>query len=232
MKRLYFFILFIFISSTLLFSQTGTIKIVKPLTAKKDTVVTPRKKTITFTTSISSNYTFKGNNKFGYDAEVSFPFHNFLFIGLKYCNENQYYQLSPFNKETSKQEIAYSKSENKSDYLKIPITIKTSMGTKRGLSDFIFSFGLTTEYLLKTKNQYGRLNYSDFNQFNLAGTISLGFPIFRKNYSINVGYSKDFFENLKDRNIYDQNGAILGKQKSKTNLLSLSLSYYIRYFRK
>lgn len=231
MKRLYFFILFIFISSTLLFSQTGTIKIVKPLTPKKDTIVTPRKKTITFTTSISSNYTFKGNNKFGYDAEVSFPYHNVLFVGLKYCNENQYYQLSPFNKETSKQEIAYSKSENKSDYLKIPIVFKYQILTgSRGR--FLISLGLSPEYLLKTKNQYGRLNYSDFNQFNLAGTISLGFPIFRKNYSINVGYSKDFFENLKDRNMYDQNGAVLGKQKSKTNLLSLSLSYFIRYFRK
>lgn len=232
MKRLYFFILFIFISSTLLFSQTGTIKIVKPVPPKKDTVIAIPKKVITITTTITGNYTFKGNNKFGYDAEVSFPFHNVLFIGLKYCNENQYYQLSPYNKETLKQEIAYPKSENKSDYLKIPITIKTYMGANRGLSDVLFSFGLTTEYLLKTKNQYGRLNYSDFNRFNLAGTISLGIPIFRKNYSINVGYSKDFFENLKDRTIYDQNGAVLGKQKSKTNLLSLSLSYYIRYFRK
>ncbi|OFY84211.1 MAG: hypothetical protein A3F72_14380 [Bacteroidetes bacterium RIFCSPLOWO2_12_FULL_35_15] len=230
MKRLSFFILFYSLVPYFLFSQTGTIKIVKPLPPKKDTVVTPRKKAINFTTSISSNYTFKGNNKFGYDAEASFLFHNVLFIGLKYSNENQYYQLSPFNKETLKQEIAYSKSENKSDYLKIPIGFKYQILTG-SQGRFLISIGLSPEYLLKTKNHYGRLNYSDFNQFNLAGTISLGIPIFRKNYSINVSYSKDFFENLKDKNMYDQNGAVLGKQKSKTNLLSLSLSYHIRYFR-
>ncbi len=231
MKRIYISILFLSLSSILLFSQTGTIKIVKPISPKKDTVVTSPKRTIYITTSAASNYTFKGNNNMGYEAEVTIPFHNILFIGLKYSNENEYYQLSPFNKETFKQETPYQKSATKSEYLKLPIVVKEYYNIgKRGY--FLFSFGLTPEYLIKTKNQFNRLNYSDFNKFNLAGTISIGHSILRKYCSINLCYSKDFFENLKDKKIYDPNGAIVGKQKSKTNLLSLSLSYYIQYERK
>lgn len=231
MKGLCFSILFFSLISIQLSSQTGTIKIVKPVTPKKDTVLPPSKRGIVITTGISGNYTFKGNNKFGYEAEVCIPIHNALFIGLKYCSENQYYQLSAFNKETATQEPAYARSENRSDYLKVPIVLMRDIqtGSRR---HFLFSFGLVPEYLWKTKNQYGRLNYSEFNQFNLAGTISIGFPIFKNHYSININYSKDFFENLKDRNIYDQYGTTVGKQKSKTNLLSLSLSYFILYRRK
>ena len=94
-----------------------------------------------------------------------------------------------------------------------------------GASQILLSFGLTPEYLSKTKNQYGRLNYSDFNQFNLSGNVSLGFRI--RIIYLRFGYSKDFFENLKDVNIYNSVGEKIGKQKSKTNLLSLTLVYSI-----
>jgi hypothetical protein len=231
MKKHYFIILFLLFISNLLLSQTGTIKIVKP---KKDTTLVLKRSTVILVT-IGSNYTFKGNNKFGFDGGITFPIispgHYFnIYSGLEYSHENQYYALSPYNKITSAQETPHSRSQNTSDRLKIPIGIMYHF--VYGSAGYaLLSAKVLPEYLLKTKDQYGRLNYSDFNRFNLAAGISIGIHVLR-HYAINIGYSKDLFENLKDRNIYDQYGTAQGKQKSRTNLLSLSLSYHISYSRK
>lgn len=233
-KKAYSAILVLLLVTNCLLSQTGTIKIAKPPATKKDTVI-PQIRYRAIITSVSSNYTFKGINQLGYEAEVQVGFrNNHYFIGLKYCNENQYYQLSPFNSVTHLSEIGYSKSENKSDYLKMPIGISTFMAgggiAINNKGNIGFSMAIVPEYLLKTKNQYNRLAYSDFNQFNLSGYISLGIPIRKLNLHVNVSYSRDFFDNLKDKNIYNEQGVIVGKQKSKTNLAALSISYRIRTY--
>lgn len=229
-KKAYSAILVLLLATNCLFSQTGTIKIAKPTVPKKDTVI-PVKRYRAIITSVSSNYTFKGINQLGYEAEVLVGFlNNHYFVGLKYCNENQYYQLSPYNSETLLSETGYSKSENKSDYLKMPIGFSSFLAVgNRGR--FYFSMAIVPEYLLKTKNQYDKLSYSDFNQFNLSGYVALGIPIRKLNLSVNISYSRDFFNNLKDKNIYNEQGAIIGKQKSKTNLLALSISYRIRVWK-
>ena len=95
-----------------------------------------------------------------------------------------------------------------------------------------FTWGVTPEYLIKTKNQYGRLNYADFNQFNLSGYVALGTPLPKFNVKVYLSYSKDFFNNLKDNNVYNEQGIATGKQKSKTNLLSLSINYTFKYGKK
>lgn len=231
-KKAYSAILVLLLFTNCLFSQTGTIKIAKPQETKKDTVI-PQKSYRAIMTSLSSNYTFKGINQLGYEAEVLVGFfNNHYFVGLKYCNENQYYELSPYNSETLLSETGYSKSENKSDYLKMPIGYSAFMAS-RGLyvgrrGNFCLTMAIVPEYLLNTKNQYGRLSYNNFNQFNLSGYVALGIPIRKLNLSVNISYSRDFFNNLKDKNIYNEQGAIIGKQKSKTNLLALSISYRIR----
>lgn len=227
MKKAYSAFLFLFLFSFVSYSQTGTIKIAKPPAAKKDTVIPPKKSPSIITITAGGNYTFKGINKIGYDAEVLF-IHSF-YLGVKYSHEMEYYQLSPYNTETLLPETAYSKSENQFDYIKLPFGTATHMtygNMKKKLGMSYFSLGLVPEYLLKVKNQYNRLNINNFNRFNLAGNITIGFP-FLKHYSVNFSYSKDFFNNLKDKNIYDETGAVVGKQKSKTNLISLSISYRI-----
>ncbi|HLC82625.1 MAG TPA: hypothetical protein VJI69_02265 [Bacteroidia bacterium] len=228
MNKAYSAILLLLLTNCL-FSQTGTIKITKPTAIKKDTVI-PQKSNRAIITSVSSNYTFKGINKLGYEAEVLVGFYNnHCFVGLKYCNENQYYQLSPYNSETLSIETGYLKSENKSDYLKMPIGFSGFM-TTGNKGKFCLSMAIVPEYLLKTKNQYDRLSYTDFNQFNLAGYVSLGIPIRKLNLSVNLSYSRDFFNNLKDKNIYNEQGAKVGTQKSKTNLVALSISYRIQTY--
>lgn len=215
-----------------LFSQTGTIKIAKPV--KKDTVITPER--LRFIIHAGSNYTFKSNRKIDYaigisSSQISFnnpnPSH-FSSMGIEYCVEEQYFEISAYNKAKQMAETPYSKSQNHSEYLKVPLQLGITMilagvnSKNRGSLQFIL--GLKPEYLLKTKDENNRLVYSDFKQFNLAGSFTIGIPI-KKHYRIDLGYSKDFFENLKDRNLYDPNGAITGKQKTKTNLLSISLNY-------
>lgn len=230
-KNSYSAILVFLLITNCLFSQTGTIKIAKPPATKKDTII-PQKNQRAIITSVSSNYTFKGINQLGYEAEVLVGFYNnHCFVGLKYCNENQYYQLSSYNSETLLSETGYSKSENKSDYLKMPIGFSTFLtGGNINVGNrgrFCLSMAIVPEYLLKTKNQYDRLGYDNFNQYNLSGYVALGIPIKKFNLSVNVSYSRDFFNNLKDKNVYNEQGAVIGKQKSKTNLLALSISYRI-----
>lgn len=223
MKKTYSAFLFLLLFSFVSYSQTTeTIKIAKPQPAKEDKII-PQKRYMGIGLTAGSNYTFKGINQYGYFAEIHFPCHHLLFWGLGYAHENEYYRLSPYNTETLKPEQAYSKSENKSDYAKLDlgITYNMAIGAR---SNFYFLLCLEPQYLLQTKNQYGQLHYSDFNKFNLAGCVSIGIPLLQHRSSLHLRYSKDFIDNLKDKNIYNETGAIVGKQKSKTNLLSLSLT--------
>jgi len=230
MKRYYSIILFVFIYQCSITGQNGTIKIAKP--AKKDTIV-PKRYLLGLTFDAALNYTFKSNKKVGYDFTVSYiPGRNknslFGKIGLQYSIENQYYQLSPYNSSTFHTETGYSKSQNRSDFLKLPIDINYWMpyGARGGMH---LSAGLTPEYLLKTKDEHQRLVYRDFNQYNLAAKVEFGMSI-RRRFSFSVRYSKDLFENLKDRNIYNDIGQVTEKQGSKTNLISFSIRYIVHGF--
>lgn len=233
MKKAYSAFLFLLLFSFVANSQTGTIKIAKPPAAKKDTIIPPKKKYIGIGIDAGSNYTFKGIHQYGYYADIRFPTHHFLFWGLGYAHEIEYYSLSAYNKETLKPELAYTKSVNQSDYAKLDLGISYNMAVG-ARSNFYFMLCLEPQYLLQTKNQYGRLNYSDFNKFNLAGSVSIGVPIplVHRRCSVHIRYSKDFIDNLKDKNLYNETGVAIGKQKSKTNLLSLSLSMNLAVRRK
>lgn len=224
MQKTYSAILVLLLITNCLFSQTGTIKIAKPPAAKKDTVI-PAKRYTALGINVGSNYSFKGINQLGYDAEVVLPLGHGLFWGVKYSHENEYYNLSPYNPEVVLQEQISGKSENKSDYIKVPVGVSYNMSMGRKTS-FHFMAGLEGQYLFNIKNQYDRLKYGDFKKYNLAGFVGIGIPL-RERFSVNFRYTKDFFDNLKDKNIYNNTGEIVGKQKSKTNLLSLSISFTI-----
>jgi hypothetical protein len=203
------------------FSQTGTIKIAKPV--KKDTVINFKRPPL-FTFSAGANYTLKKNTKIGYEATVLFrPYGHAFGIGIEYCQEEQYYELSAYNKDLMLPDNSFPKSQNRSQYLKLPLEFGCTVSIG-GTGNFYYALMLKPEYLLKMKNENNRLEYTDFNQFNLAGGFTFGVRV-KKHYRINLTYSKDFFENIKDRNIYNSNGGITGKQKTKTNLLSFSVSY-------
>lgn len=234
------FILFCALTiSTKSFSQKGTIKIAKPaqeVAPAKDSV-TPKKHPI-IVGEEGVNYTFKGINKVGYCAGVTFIprlrtdyRRSRLFIGIQYSAENQFYKLSAFNAHTKLPETPFDKSENKSEYLKLPIGLRGNFLIAAGAIPI--SIGLTPKYLIRNTDQNKRLGGSDFNQFNLAANISLGKTIrffgksIKTSWVLNFTYSKDLFENLKDRKIYDASGAVIGSQKSKTNLLSVSIIHGI-----
>ncbi len=237
MQKAYSAILVLLLITNCLFSQTGTIKIAKSPAAKKDPIAA-QKNTRAMLFSFSPNFTFKKNKKSGGDIEALVGFYNnHCFVGLKYCIEMEYYRLSPYNIKTLQPETAYSESQTESSYLKVPIGISTFMlegaGIKMGKEiRLAYALALVPEYLLKTKNQYARLSYSDFNQFNLGGCASIGFHVKNPGLTMSVSYSRDFFENLKDRNIYNETGAVVDKQKSKTNLVAFSISYKIGLHRK
>lgn len=229
MKRFYSILVFVLILPAGLFSQTGTIRIAKPKPVAKDTVIT-RKVPLGISVHVSSNYTFKNNKKIGYEGGIAFvngyPGPHAYSIGLSYCVEEQYYQLSSYNRDLLQANIPFSKSQNHSEYLKLNLKMGTAlsfMASRAGGSAY-FDLGLSPEYLLKTRDEHQRLNYADFRQYNLAGSITLGIPFKKSNFT--VTYSKDFFENLKDQKLYDSYGAVSGKQKSKTRLLSFSFCYY------
>ncbi len=229
-KKAYSAILVLLLIANCLLSQTGTIKIAKQPVPKKDTII-PAKKNRTIGIYLSSNYSFKGINQLGYDVEVLIPFVHAIYWGIKYTRENEYYNLSPFGTETLMPNLLSGKSENKSDYIKMPLGLSYNMcignikRTKRS-RNLHFMIGLEGQYLFNTKNQYDRLTYADFKKYNLAGFVGIGIPV-REGFSVNFCYTKDFFDNLKDKNIYNEQGAIVGKQKSKTDLLSLSISFAI-----
>ncbi len=221
MKKVYSTFLLLLITAVS-YSQTGTIRVARPMTDTRDTVPKPKqKRNVGYCITAGSNYTFKGIDQFGYEAAVLLPFVHRSYWGIRYSHENQYYNLSSYNSETGLTEPASKRSENKSDYIKIPLGYHYPMcvGNWR---IFILNLGVEGEYLFNVKNQYGRLHYQDFRKYNLAGFLEVGFAF--KRCSINIGYTKDLFNNLKNNSIYDETGSAVGKQKSKTDMLSLSLS--------
>lgn len=236
MKTIYSTILLLF--AITLHAQTGTIKIQKPNPPAKDTVVPKRSLLHLY---IEGNYTFKQNKKYGMDAGyIYFPkaaAHNILGIGLEWDLEQQYYQLSPYNLKTMQPDIAYLHSETKSSYLKAQAAFRYPMfysfGTMKRQSkktnEICFITGIACKYLLKTDNEHRRLSYNDFNQYNFTGYVALDIIFGKGHYSFGAKYSGDFMENLKDRNIYNEYGFAVGKITSKTQLLSFSLKYLIRY---
>jgi hypothetical protein len=235
MKHKFFLIIFLFFLTNIAFAQTGTIKVAKPKEIvppppiKKDSI-TPFKKVLYITADFGTNYTFKGNNKLGFDGGILFRYSIFrnsrlkhLVVGVQYDYENIYYKLSAYNSLTKQTDIPYTNSQNQSEFIKIPIRLQSDLhiGARGTIMAF---YGITPKYLLKNTNAYNRLNRSDFNQFNLAWTIGIGHKIFNQIW-YKIEYSKDFFQNLKDIHVYNSNGEVIGKQKSQTNLLSLTIYY-------
>ncbi len=239
-KKIYSIVFATLLIATTALSQTGTIKVAKPKPTPKPIPqkepVQPVQHQKAILINAAGNYALKDINKMGYEAEVLLPLWNNLFFwGIKYSHESEYYNLQPYDTETSTSAFAYSKSISESDYLKMPIGFSTFMVNHnvqisggRRTGNVCLSWGIAPEYLLKTKNQYGRLNYGDFNKFNLSGFAGIGIPI-RQSFAINLNYSRDFFNNLKDNNIYNEIGTVVGKRKTKTNLVSISVSYRIKY---
>ncbi|MDF2438579.1 MAG: hypothetical protein K0Q95_2955 [Bacteroidota bacterium] len=225
--------LIIFSSVTTVFSQSGTIKVAKPKPVpKKDTAAIVNVIQVwSYKPFIASNYSFKDNNKLGYEAGISFnrSVNKSLagaWFGLSYCAEQQFFELSSYDKQKQEKAAPFSQSQNKSEYLKLSMGVGEMLnllgGRRRG--DLYIELGIVPKYLLKTSNEYNRLFYSDFRKYNIAGKVNFGFFIKRR-LLFEMIYSHDFLENLKDRNIYDQTGAYIGKQHSKTKLLSFSASY-------
>jgi hypothetical protein len=237
MKQSFTLLLFVCFTFQIAMAQsTGTIKIAKP---KADPTVSPKPtpKILTIVPFVGANYALKQNKKFGWDGGlIFFPSFNKLQtnsefgIGIEYSLQYQYYQLSSFNTKTSLAEIPFSKSENRQEYIKIPIQAMSPihMGSH---SIVLFVLEATPTYLLKNKNEFNRLTISDFNQFNIAATFGLGFSSIAHT-KLYFSYSKIILNELKDKNLYDNSGLITGSQKSKTSLVSLSILYSVEMTKK
>lgn len=231
MKRIYSTFLLLGLLVNLGLAQTGTITIAKPPQPKKDTIAPPAPISLRVI-YLEGNYTFKGNNRPGIDAGfMLFPkriAHNMLGVGLEWDYEQQYYLLSPFNNETMAPDIPYNHSQTKSSYLKLQGVFRYPITINRN-GNLWFHTGIAGKYLLKTENEHHRLNYSDFHQYNMNWFFSMDVLFGKGHYAFGVKYSKDFFQNLKDRNIYNELGNAVGKINSKNQLLSVSLKYVIRH---
>ena len=207
-------------------AQTGTIKVAKP--AKKDTA-TKKTSGLAIQFTGATNYTFKKNKQLGASAGFLFTTSrkgsrsHFLGIGAQYSEQFQYFKLSPFNTKTQKTDIAYNTSQNKSNHIELVAAylVNYNMGSRTNMT---VKFKLLPGYMIKNKNEYGRVDANDFNRFNLAGSIGLELRLFR-HYGLGLAYSKYIFNGLKDENIYDSKGVKTGAQNSRTNLLSVSLCY-------
>lgn len=216
MKQIIICLFFIITSCFGALSQTRTIKISKPTVETQDSITVKRKYSVTAVTGV--NYTFKKNNKVGYDLGVLFPISTYksyrrrYFVGIKYSQENQYFKS-----------IDLTVDNVQNNYLGMPIGIvkKLSLGAK---TDLGLVLGLTPEYQVKLKSD--KLKDSHFNPFNVSANISLVFPI-RNRFGIQVAYSKDIFGNLKSKNIYNLNGDKIGNQQSHTNLMTVALIFTI-----
>jgi hypothetical protein len=240
MKKLISYIL-VMVHITLL-SQTGTIKIqkAKPQTKEPPVIVQPKRSNTAHCASyFGMNYTLKNNSKIGYEGGIVMRINRkdlqwgtmrktgslkrIFKLGLEYSVEHQNHFLKRSG-ENSEGFIS-QKANVHSQYLKIPMELGYyNSGVKTRC--LYFGMGIKTEYLLKARTENEKLNNSGFNRLNLASTITAGYTL-NSYLRLCLTYSKDFFENLKDRNIYDSNGAVTGKQRSKTNLLNLTLSYGI-----
>ncbi|MGZ4055934.1 MAG: hypothetical protein ACXVPU_13140 [Bacteroidia bacterium] len=233
MKQLSTLLLIFFISLVTINAQTsGTIKVAKPV--KKDSVITSPSKRIYLQTFAGANYTFKKNNQIGWNARLTFIPNNYhpcnYGIGIEYSIQYQYFQLSSYNTKTKSADTPYPRSQNKGEYIKIPLDIMYHIlyGSRGNTVVFIEA---TPGYLFKDKDEHNRLNISDFNQFNLSGTFGLGFRL-RGSLGIYLSYSRSFISELKDKNLYDITGQAIGSQRSKTRLLSLSILYGIPLWKK
>lgn len=233
MKHLFTLFLFVCLLHNTALSQTGTIKIAKP--SKKDTVVKKQTRLLILPFG-GANFTFKQNDMLGWSAGMIFSRNKYQSayhyggIGIQYSEQYQYFKLSPYNTKTQETDIAYYRSQNRSEYIKLMAAYRTNIIVGRN-SSFSIDFELTPSYLIKNKNEHGRLDANDFNRFNLAGTVGLGMKFFW-NTRLYVFYSKSFFNELKDQNLYDATGVKTGSQKTKTDLLTLSLRYSIQMIKK
>ena len=127
MKQIPFLLLFIFITSFIV-AQSGTIKIVKPPTKDKtiqaDSIKKPIPKQKLLFGYASTNYTFKSNKNFGYEFGVAYmPGNTGPRFGIEYSEEYQYYQLSAYNQLLQTSDIAINKSQNRSDYIKVAVSL-------------------------------------------------------------------------------------------------------------
>lgn len=221
------------------FSQTGTIKVEKKTVEKIDTTKKVQLQDPTIRAigiSVAGNYTFNDINKYGFETEVSIPFLDIFRFGIVYSRELNYQTLQPYDPELLSTAIHPTKSVVQSDYIKIPIGFSSfladanpSFSSGSRSREFCVSLGLAPEYLLQTKDQFGLLEDSDFRRFNISIYGTVGIPLGYSNFSVNLGYSHDFFNNLKNDKIYNTTGEVLGKRKSRTNTTTLSITYRIQY---
>ena len=171
---------------------------------------------------MGGNHTFKSFRP-GYEAGVTFFQRSHLvYYGLKYSSETKFYTTSP--------DIDNSLCLNRSEYLKMPLGMMVTCPLIFTSGKVLYlSVGAEPKYLLKQTSKMGRrMHYTDFNPYNLALNAAVAIPFLQCRYSVTISYSRDLFNNLKDSNIYSGLDEVVAKQKSKTNLLSLTLSYRIR----
>lgn len=226
MKQYSFIFIPLFIFPTLLCGQSGTIKIAKPK-QEKEVIPPPSKNRIGIGFEAGTNYTFKKNDKVGYGAGILISPRTDRFyvpeLGLAYSHEKQYFSLSGYNVETNTPQRAIARSQTTLDYLKLPIFLTYGhFVTGRSAGGHV-AMGVIPKYLLKAANEDGRIRKEDLNEFNLAWCFKVRFPLGNR-ASLQIRYSKDLFENIKDRDIYTDTGAWINKQRSKTGLIEVSLA--------
>lgn len=222
-KALLFSFLFITFSC-LLAQNTGTIKIAKPIL--KDTVVKKIKDARLYV-SLGANYTFLKNNKIGYEFGVGYritPHHlNGYDLSIIYSKEFRYF--NKFNSDNNS--FFIEKSQTTLEYIKIPLRMSHSISLGQS-SNFRLAFGVGGKYLFQVKNENNYFSLTKYNRYNGFFFFDIKIPIIRNIYNISISYSRDFFENLKDVSLYDNNNNVIGKQKTKTNLLSIAIVYKIK----
>ena len=200
MQRIISILLILF--SFQLYAQKGTIKVAKPEEKKiRDSVVTPpsRPKIIVVLPEVGINYTFKENDKIGYEGGLHFMFSPWSYsrayvAGVKYSLEHQYFHVSPFNLQTGMPDTENLKSQARLEYLKLPLDMRYvfAVGPQ---ARFVIDLGVEAKHLLKVDNE--RLGLEDYNRYNLSGRIGVGFRVNRRRrVAISIRYTNDFLENL------------------------------------
>jgi hypothetical protein len=231
MKRHYslLFLLFLCMIAT---AQKGTIKIKKPAEPEKElpqleTPAPPRMQYCFI--DAGANYTFKQNNKIGSYASLSYGGGGRsccgFSIGLGYSQENVLYGLSGYNSGTHVAEEAIARSHTESVFATLPIGVHGAFLNGRTVTGFVL--GIEPKYLLSVKNEHDRLGVSDMNRLNMAWKAKLIIPL-GKRFDLGLAYSRDFFQNLKNRRIDSSLGTFMGFQRSKTGMVSISLSARFR----
>jgi len=222
MKKAFIFLIFSFLVVGVFAQNKGTIKVAKPVV--KDSVV--KYKVYSYFFSGGINYTYLKNNSVGYNCQIGYflspnYFHR-LSISVIYSKEYRYFNYFNFN--NGKPFI--EKSQTALEYLKLPLHYSNSivLGNRSG---FLLNIGMGCKYLLAAKNP-AIYSYRNFNQFNGYYSLEMAFRLFhRKNLLLNFSYNRDIFENLKDSKLYDENHNVIGKQKSRTTLTSISFVYIV-----